>query len=145
MNSQEKIHLLELLTSLAQSEADLIWTRFSALLYASTGLLGILTFAVTRSSKGFSVFVALFGLLLSFVWLQMIRLSSYYYQRWQADADHLISTDENIEAIVRGRVNPRIPQPAGWSASKYSTLVPLGFALIWILVILNAVGVITVL
>lgn len=145
MTTDEKISLLEILTELALTEANLIWTRFSAILYASTGLLGILAFAVERGNDVIPVFTAGFGLLLSVVWLQTIRLSSFYYQRWQTDADYLISQDEHLKEIVRGRLAPRVEKPRGWTASKYSMLVPIGFSILWLVVIIDALGFISIL
>lgn len=145
MNQDEKLHLLEILSQLALTEANLMWTRFTTLLYASTGLLGILAFAIEGKNKTISLFCALFGLLLAAVWFQTIRLSSFYYERWQLDVDHLVSSNKDLKELIRGRLEPRLPKPKGWSASKYFTVIPVGFGVAWLLIILDALGIILIL
>jgi cytochrome c biogenesis factor len=129
-----------MLTNLSLTEASLMWTRFTAILYASGGLLAILSFAVEKNNKFMQLIVVFFWLLLAIVWFQTIRLSSFYYLRWQMDVDYLIKNDKRLKVIVRGRVNPRLKQSVKWSASKYSLLLPICFAVLWILVILNLTG-----
>jgi ABC-type anion transport system duplicated permease subunit len=129
----KNISLLVMLTDLANKEADLLWTRYSAMLYASTGLVGILSFALEQQLKSIAVGCAILGLIFALVWIQLIRLSSYYYQRWQMDADYLVSKDEKLSEIVRGRINPRLKQPVKGTASKYAMVLPISFAIAWII------------
>ena len=70
----------------------------------------------------------------------MIKLSSFYYQRWQMDSDSLIASDEELKEIVRGRINPRVAQPKGWTASYYSAILPIFFSIGWIIVLLDSVS-----
>jgi len=136
----DKIELLQILTELALREAELMWTRYSTMLYASTGLTGIVAFAVEQQSRPIRLGCAIIGLVLALVWIQMIRLSGYYYQRWQMDADHLVSSDESLKQVVRGRINPRLSPPSKWAASEYGMVIPILFATGWVLILADSVG-----
>ena len=65
MNRDEKIQILQILTELALKEAELIWTRYTTMLYASTGLVAILSFAAEKDLKFISFGTALIGLILA--------------------------------------------------------------------------------
>ncbi|OIQ06240.1 MAG: hypothetical protein COS36_03830 [Candidatus Altarchaeum sp. CG03_land_8_20_14_0_80_32_618] len=77
----DKISILTLLTNLAAKEAELMWTRYASMLYASTALLGILSFALKERLFPVVIGVAFIGIVFSIAWLQMIRLSQFYYKR----------------------------------------------------------------
>jgi hypothetical protein len=130
---EKNLSLLALLTDLALKEAELLWTRFSAMLYVSTGLIGVLSFALERQLKSIALGCVILGFIFAIVWVQMLRLSSYYYQRWEMDADYLVSKDEKLSEFMRGRVNPRLKQPGKWTASKYATMLPVSFAVAWLI------------
>lgn len=140
MNTSDKIQLLGVLTELALKEAELIWVRYTTMLYASTGLVGILAFSIEKGFNFVTLCTSLIGLALAIVWFQMIKLSGFYYQRWQKDADFLVSSDEELKNIVRGRISPRIIAPQGWAASQYGMIVPIVFSVGWLLVLLDALG-----
>ena len=143
----EKLNVLKILTELALKEADLIWTRYTAMLYTSTGLIGIMTFSLEKQPnpsgiRWLSLGCAIIGFIISIVWIQIFRLSRHYYLRWQEDADHLISTDENLKQMIRGRINPRTKIPSKITASQFGMMIPIVFAIGWVLVIVDAIGII---
>lgn len=144
----EKLSLLEMLTELALKEADLIWTRYTAMLYTSTGLMGIMTFSLENQSSSnirwLSLGCAVIGFVIAIVWMQIFRLSRYYYSRWQEDADYIVLSDENIKQVVRGRINPRIKSPSKLTASQYGMLIPIMFAIGWLFVLADAIGIIRI-
>lgn len=136
----DKISILTLLTNLAIKEAELMWTRYTTMLYASTALVGILSFALKEHLFSVVIGCALIGVVFSVIWLQMIRLSQFYYKRWQLDADELIKNDDNLQNLIRGRIDPRISPPVKWTASEYAMIVPMAFFVGWIFVLLGAIN-----
>lgn|GEM_PF-2949191 len=138
--NEDNISLFKVLTDLALKESDLLWTRFSAMLYASTGLVGILSFALEKQLKSIAWGCTILGLIFSLVWVQIMRLSSYYYQRWQMDADYVVNSDDKLRETIRGRINPRIKPPTKWSASRYAMMLPISFAIAWIAIGLGLLG-----
>jgi len=136
---KEKIDILNTLTTLALKEAELLWTRYTTLLYASTGLVGILSFAIDNESKRIVIGIGVIGIILSFVWIQMIRLSSYYYQRWQMDADYLIKSEEILEEFIKGRTAPRLEPPTKFPASTYGKIIPIIFLIGWLIVLFDTI------
>jgi len=144
MNVEEKISLFSVITQLALTEAQLLWTRYTTMLYANTGLIAILSFAIQRKLNAVISGCSIIGLILSIIWIQMIRLSSYYYQRWQLDADFLISSDDCLNEIVHGRIEPRLSKPTKISASQYGLALPFTFIIGWLLVIAQQLGLIKI-
>lgn len=136
---KEKIDILNTLTTLALKEAELLWTRYTTLLYASTGLVGILSFAIDNESKRIIIGIGVIGIILSLVWIQMICLSSYYYQRWQMDADCLIKSEEILEEFIKGRLAPRLESPTKFPASTYGKIIPIIFLMGWLIVLFDTI------
>ena len=130
----EKISIINLLENLAMKEAELMWIRYATMLYASTGLVGILSFALKEDIYFIVVGCSLIGILFSIVWINILRISKFYYDRWQTDADKLIKDGDVLEDSIRGRINPRVSRPVKWDASKYAIFIPRAFLIVWILV-----------
>ena len=137
MNTTDKISVLTLLFNLAMKEAELMWIRYTTMLYASTGLVGILSFAFKEEQIFIVMGCAVVGIVFSIVWLQIIQASQFYYKRWIIDADELIKSDDEFRSLIRGRIKPRIPSPTKWVASKYAMIVPVIFFVIWIIVLIE--------
>jgi hypothetical protein len=106
-----KIGILKILTDLALKEAELLWKRYSTMLIASTGLVGILTFSLKEKLIQLTIGCSLMGIIFAITWLYIIKLSQFYYNRWQFDADDLIRNDINLSKIVRGRIDSQVPPP----------------------------------
>ena len=140
----DKTGIFNVLTTLALKEAELLWVRYTTMLYTNTGLVAILAYALENKSTGLIVGIAVVGVIMSIVWVQMIRLSSYYYQRWQIDADQLVQSDKYLSEVIRGRLNPRLEKPANWSASTYGKIIPFIFIVGWVIVILDALSIIEI-
>ena len=138
MNLQNKLQLLGLLNEWAQKEAALIWSRYQAMLLASTGLVAILSFALEKKLFWVIYGSSAVGVILAIVWVQIIQLSQFYYQRWQHDADELVKSENEFSKWVRGRINPRVEQPSRFSASMYAIIVPITFFIGWVVVLLSA-------
>lgn len=132
MTLQDKIAILQLLEDMALKEANLIWRRFSTMLYASTGLFAIFAFSVKQNMDAVALGCAVFGVILSVCWFQIICVSNFYYERWQCDADYIVSEDGELSSIIRGRSSPRTPTTPIIHASKYSLVVPITFLIGWI-------------
>lgn len=138
-----KISILNILETLALKEAELIWQRFSMMLYANTGLFGIVTVMYQQKALSLIIGTSLLGATICMVWMKMISLSSFYYERWQRDADALIDSDPKLREFIRGRLNPRIyiegkPEMKipKRHASFYSLVVPISFFACWILLLI---------
>lgn len=139
MNLSEKISILQILKDLSLKEADLIWKRFTSMLYVNTGLLGIVTFAIEKNQSAMILGCSLVGIVISIIWIQIIRLSRYYYRIWKVDANELIRKDAELSEIIKGHIDPRVEHPkyAPGVASSYAIAIPVCFLFLWFMVIIN--------
>ena len=113
-------------------EAELMWIRFSAMLYASTGLIGVLSFALERQLQTIALGCIILGLIFSIVWIQQIRLSpatTIKDGRWMLTT--WLARTNNFVIWFGGRINPRLNRPAKWAASRYAMALPISFATGW--------------
>ncbi len=104
------------------------------MLYANTGLLGILTFTYQQKMLSLIIGTSLLGAVICIIWIKIIILSQFYYERWQRDADALVESEPELKEIIKGRLNPRTHiegKPAlkipTKHASFYSLIVPISF------------------
>lgn len=101
----EKIEILKILIDLSEKESDRWLSRYSTWLYADTGLLVILPLILDTGLFIAMLLPAFLGVAISISWL-MVNNASYFYQnRWHADMEALIKSDENLSEWIRGRTN----------------------------------------
>ncbi|MBT9147437.1 MAG: hypothetical protein DDT32_01192 [Syntrophomonadaceae bacterium] len=137
MEQQGKLEVLRYLSELAIKEADLIWLRYQTMLIASTGLIAILGYSIDKHIIWVSYAVSILGVVLALVWLQIHRLSQFYYQRWQLDADEIVKSDAEFAEWIRGRLAPRIARPSNISASGYANILPVAFLIGWCVILIT--------
>ncbi|HEX8682951.1 MAG TPA: hypothetical protein VF707_11595 [Ardenticatenaceae bacterium] len=140
MTEINKFEVLKLLVELAEKESDRSWVRYSMMLYASTGLTAILSFAASSATPILSVAPAVAGIVIAIVWVRMNTLSYYYEHRWHADIEEVVKSEPLLTQWIRGRNNPRIARP--YRKSKfpfgfYANMVPVAFLVLWILVLIT--------
>ncbi|MFH0909073.1 MAG: hypothetical protein V1929_09950 [bacterium] len=140
MEITDRLQLLSALNESARKEAELMWTRFQAMLFASTGLIAILAFALEKQLLWLIYATSILGIVFAVVWIQIMRLSRYYYDRWQLDADALVRSDDELREWVRGRIDPRLSKPTRPRATTYAAALPVAFLIGWIVVFVAAAG-----
>lgn len=129
-----KLHLLAILCELFIGEADRMWRRFAAMLSINGGLVALLTLTFQGLPPMFSLIICVFGIVVTFVWLNISILSRYYERRWIADIKHLISSDSMLQEYMHGweTSHPRVKRPIQWSSTTLSIILVLSMAMIWI-------------
>lgn len=131
----QKIQILGILKDLATKEADLIWRRYSIMLYSSTALIAIAILSFEQRTFAGILVSASTGVLFSLTWIGVHWRSKFYYLRWQTDADAIVQNDDVLESMIRGRIRPRIRIPQV-HASQIALVIPIAFLLIWTSIIL---------
>lgn len=133
-----KLELAKFLSSVAESETNRGWTRFSTLLYVNTALLGMLAFALTVRASPASGLFALMGCVISVAWLRLVQASFFLDHRWLRDLEEIIQSDEFLKEWVRARSSsPRLKRVVSANANqKLLYTVPGAFLAFWVLVLL---------
>ena len=135
-DTKDKLEVLKLVSDLAERESDRSWVRYSMMLYANTGILAILTYAL-QSQRWINVALPSFmGVIMSYAWLKTNGASYYYEHRWHADMEAIIKSDKTLRTWVKGRNSPRIAKPfRNRSGMFYFNIVPTCFLLFWLTVL----------
>lgn len=132
MNFENKIELLKTIQQLALTEGDRIWTRSATMLYASIGLVGILSFSLEKKIYCVALGCSIIGITISVSWIFVLRMSRYLYERWQTDVDAMIIEDEEFSKYIKGRLNPRVKRPNLPYPSVFLAALPIAFLIGWL-------------
>ena len=129
--------IIEILISATEKESDRYWTRngiFISLLVGGIALIGALS---DKMSLFYSNLLAISGILISCVWIQVLRQSKYYAERWREDLRECINDNKQAKKYIRALTNPRISRPKGPSSSKSILLLSIISLIFWIAIIFH--------
>lgn len=137
---EEKVKLLELVSSWAESESNRTWKRNSFILAINTVLITAFTL-LTKPYNFIAIsFGSAFGLVLSIIWIKIIPLSRYYESRWHLDMERIIKSDDLIKTYIRGRSKKQNrKRPSKWSSTKYIKIIPISLIIVWSLLLLMSI------
>jgi L-amino acid N-acyltransferase YncA len=133
-----RLDLLRLAVDLSERESDRFWTRYSMMLYANTGLLGIIAYSISTPNCWLATLVSLVGIPLSISWFCLIKLSYFYDHRWHADMEALIRSSPAIRKWLRGRILPRIKRPFRRTLPLIE-ISPVVFLIFWLVILVLSV------
>ena len=127
--------ILKFTADLAERESDRGWKRASIMLYASTGLLAILSLTLKSQIPQITIIPCSIGIVFAIAWIQTNKASYYYDHRWHADMEAIIKAEPTLSKWIRARTNPRIEKPfKSTSGVFYFNLLPYSFLILWILI-----------
>jgi len=107
---------IRLLAESHYKENDLFWKR-NAVFVTIAGALFALFSIISKNESGFgceaTVIISLFGLAVSFAWIQVSRMSKYYVRRIETDLKEVVRNDKELAeffktwSIGRDNLRPR--------------------------------------
>ena len=133
------IEILKLVSELAEKESDRFWTRYSTMLYATTVLVGIVSFSPSNYIIYILLLCSILGCVISFVWLIMVKWGLYYQDRWIFDQKKIIESNIEFKEFIKGRdedfsrsSNARLSKPYGLDPRLLYKILPVSFFIIWV-------------
>lgn len=131
---EQRISLVALTASLGEQEADRLWKRYGIMLTLNAGLLAIVSFTVSNNMHGFSIGIAMLGLVVSVCWYRIVVLSQYYEERWRKDLAAVIDADPVLTVLLRSRsrLGARINKPIRGSSTGNAKFLVVLAAGLWI-------------
>jgi len=124
----------EICASNAEKESDRTWQRFSLLLSIHTGLMAVAALVAQNTNFTWTIIIiSISGILLSDMWIQIIKVSKYYEERWIQDCRLIISNHPLLRRYVnaRGIETDVLRRPTRRAASGYARRLAKGAGFIW--------------
>jgi hypothetical protein len=130
----QRIALASLTSGLGEQEADRLWQRYGIMLTLNAGLVAIASFTLSNNMDVFTVGIAVFGLMLTFVWYRIVSLSQFYEERWRMDLAAIIDGDDVLATLLRARskFGARCKKPVRGSSTDHAKAIVIFAALFWI-------------
>jgi len=132
---QKKIEIFKIISDLAEKETDRYWIRYRTMFLINSAIGAIISFTPDNIRMIVILFCSPIGFFTSYSWLQIIRWSEYYQDRWVRDQIAIINSDQFLSDYIKGRSEERLKKPEMISIRKLFWVGPVVFLVIWIMLI----------
>jgi hypothetical protein len=130
---KNKLEIARLLITVAESETNRGWTRFTSMLNVNTALLALIAFTFQGGATAAATLVSLVGIACSLSWFILSLSSGFLDHRWLRDFEVLVASDSMLRDWIRARTPAaRLPRLIGPRVTEAAYMVtPSVFAVIW--------------
>lgn len=134
-DTRNLIERFKIIAEAMDRENDRFWTRNTVFVTISAALLAL--FAGYGESMGAraSLYLALFGLVVSLAWVQVIRMGKYYWTRIYLDAKNLIEPQPDLaDSLASWTDKKRGVRPWGPRATRSVQIVAIFTVILWLMI-----------